>query len=233
MSKLSSVLDLVLDSDRYSGNTEEVIVAVFGEDQEVTTALSFLSETNEALFVISGSEALDYPPDIVVCVSNMTRRHIQIVHKLTKDLVDVVIVEESLSSNLEQGNTSKIHNNEYKNFTYLDNTSPHIIIYSNHNDIIQGVLNPDAIIETAPDDIFVPFSISGSEIKDMFEDYVGRAIFTDIENYLYQNSFTRLKTMRKINYKKYNDVNYGDALYINNKLLPKWKRKVYGIIKSL
>ena len=67
----------------------------------------------------------------------------------------------------------------------------------------------------------------------MFEDYIGRAIFTDIENYLYQNSFTRLKTMRKINYKKYNDVNYGDALYINNKLLPKWKRKVYKIKTKL
>ena len=39
--------------------------------------------------------------------------------------------------------------------------------------------------------------------------------------------------MRKINYKKYNDVNYGDALYINNKLLPKWKRKVYKIKNKL
>ena len=63
----------------------------------------------------------------------------------------------------------------------------------------------------------------------MFEEYIGRPIFTDIDNYLDQNAFTRLKTMRRINYKKYNDVNYGDALYINNKLLPNWKAKVYKI----
>ena len=54
---------------------------------------------------------------------------------------------------------------------------------------------------------------------NVFEGYIGQVVFSDLDNYLSNKSFTRIKTVRKINQKNYNDVNYGDAIYINNKLI--------------
>ena len=63
----------------------------------------------------------------------------------------------------------------------------------------------------------------------MFEGYINQVVFKDLEEFLINNSYTRIRTIRKLNHKKYNDSNYGDAIYINNKSLKAWKVSFYRV----
>ena len=62
--------------------------------------------------------------------------------------------------------------------------------------------------------------------------YIGQGVFSDLDSYLINNSFTRIKTIRKINQDKYNDVNYGDAIYVNNTLVNKSKVSIYKVFNK-
>jgi len=64
------------------------------------------------------------------------------------------------------------------------------------------------------------------------EGYIGQVVFSDLDSYLINNSFTRIKTIRKINQDRYNDVNYGDAIYVNNTLVNKSKVSMYKVINK-
>ena len=66
-----------------------------------------------------------------------------------------------------------------------------------------------------------------------FEGYIGQVVFSDLDKYLIKNSYTRIKTIRKINQEKYNDVNYGDAVYVNNKLIKKSKVSYHKFFNQL
>jgi FkbM family methyltransferase len=63
----------------------------------------------------------------------------------------------------------------------------------------------------------------------VFEGYLKQVVFTDLDAYLGIHSFTRIKTIRKLNHKKYNDSNYGDAIYINNEDISNLKKVIYNI----
>ena len=65
------------------------------------------------------------------------------------------------------------------------------------------------------------------------EGYIGQVVFSDLDSYLINNSFTRIKTIRKINQDRYNDVNYGDAIYVNNTLVNKSKVSIHKVINKL
>ena len=66
-----------------------------------------------------------------------------------------------------------------------------------------------------------------------FEGYIGQVVFSDLDKYLIKNSYTRIKTIRKINQEKYNDVNYGDSVYVNNKLIKKSKVSYHKFFNQL
>ena len=65
------------------------------------------------------------------------------------------------------------------------------------------------------------------------EGYIGQVIFSDLDSYLINRSFTRVKTIRKINQDRYSDVNYGDAIYVNNSLVNKSKVSMHKVINKL
>ncbi len=99
-----------------------------------------------------------------------------------------------------------------------------------------GISNIDlAVIDTQGYELEVLKGM-GDQIKEfkylvvefsLFEGYINQVVFKELEDYLNSNSFTRVKTIRKLSHKKYNDSNYGDAIYLNNNLLKETNRKIY------
>ena len=113
-------------------NSQSIInVIMFGRDEEVE---QMISDYPSAYF-LALSDATHYAADVIICTENVTKEEIDDISDLVRiQLADTVIVEES-----EGGALSTIHQNKYEHFTYLDDNTPNIIVYSKTADVTSTV----------------------------------------------------------------------------------------------
>ena len=128
MSKLHDVVEETLMS---YGDKSIINVMMFGCDKKTEQII-----TN---YPSAHFRTLDnitfYNPDVIVCAANMTKEDIDDISNLVRtQLADTVIIEES-----EGGALSTIHQNKYEHFTYLDDNTPNIIVYSKTADVTSAV----------------------------------------------------------------------------------------------
>ena len=115
----------------YYSSQSVINVMMFGCDEEIE---QMISDYPSAYF-LTLSDVTHYAADVIICTQNVTKEEIDNISDLIEtQLADTVIVEES-----EGGALSTIHQNKYEHFTYLDDNTPNIIVYSKTADVTSAV----------------------------------------------------------------------------------------------
>ena len=163
MSKLHDVVEETLLW--YYSSQSIINVMMFGNDEETEQMIS----NYPSAYFLTLDDSAHYAADVIVCTENVTTEDINKISDLIEtQLADTVIVEES-----EGGALSTIHQNKYEHFTYLDDNTPNIIVYSKTADVTSAVgsslgmlssytgLNASGISTQSTPLTNVPFTIVG------------------------------------------------------------------------
>jgi hypothetical protein len=156
MSKLHDVVEETLIS--YSDKST-INVMMFGIDKETKQIIDDYPSTH----VVTIDNMSHYPVDIIICAHNVTQEEMDDISDLVKtQFSETVIIEES-----EGGALSTIHQNKYEHFTYLDDNTPNIIVYSKTADITSFVGSSLSVFRSYTGDYVSGVSIQSAPLSNV------------------------------------------------------------------
>jgi hypothetical protein len=190
MSKLHDVVEETLIA--YGGRSV-ISVIMFGRDEKIEQMISdhplayFLS-LHDAYYASMASYS-----DIMICTENVTKEEVDEISNLMREqFSNTVIIEESEGDTLSKKDTASIHQNKYEHFTYLDDNTPNIIVYSKTADITSSIGSSLSVFRSYTGDYVSGVSIQSAPLSNVPFTIIGRSAALiepeDLDGYLSYSS---------------------------------------------
>jgi len=170
MSKLHDVVEETLIA--YSGKSV-INVMMFGYDEETEQMINncpsaYSLSLDDEIAAIEYHLQSKMKPDIIVCANNATKEDLDKISDLVNaKSADTVIIEESEGDKLSSKDKVSIHQNKYEHFTYLDDNTPNIIVYSKTADITSSVGSSLSVFRSYTGDYVSGVSIQSAPLTNV------------------------------------------------------------------